>query len=95
MCPGAGCKEGSQASLVFPLLSGLGKRLLLGHGLLPATPFTGCHLLSLRIPRNGEGLECHRPPHCLLLQLASISGGSSPQGKAFPICWQVPTSPLP
>lgn len=93
--PWSWCKEGSQASLVFPLLGGLGQRLLLGHGLLPATPFTGCHLLFLRIPRNGEGLECHRSPHCLLLQLASISRGSSPQGKGFPISWQVPTSLCP
>lgn len=65
-----------------------------GHRLLPAISFTSCLLLSLRLPRNGEGLECYRPPHRLLLQLASISGGAPPKGEGCPVQWLFPMSPV-
>lgn len=79
----------------IPLAGWAGTEAAIGTWAAASHPFTACRLLSLRIPRNGEGLECHGPPHCLLLQLASVSGGSSPQGEGFPISWQVPVSPGP
>lgn len=59
--------------------------------LSPAALFTSCHLPSLRLPRNGEGLECYRPPHRLLVQLASISGGAPAPGESCPLWWLFPT----
>lgn len=54
--------------------------------LLPSISFTSLLLLSRRLPTNDEGLERHRPPHRLLLQLAGISGGAPAQGEGCPAC---------
>lgn len=88
-CPRAGVRQEARLAWGPPDWAGC------GHRLLPAVSFTSCLLLSLRLPRNGEGLERHRPPHRLLLQLASVSGGASPQGEGCPIQWLFPVSPLP